>query len=686
MAGQGHQFEMSITESKLRSLAAGLDPAALEALASKGLLRRAQKDLERGLCVEISGGSEGALRIKVGEFEVTLPEAGPTRATCSCPAAGVCQHILMAILFLQQGAPENGGRSEAEKPVGEELCALTREEMEKWAGKAAFSAGLRLALQAPSQILRERGLVVRFLNLNAECHCVPGGGLEGMIVSGFKADERRLKIAAVIVLQRANGVEWRAEEGNSGVLEGAAGAPRSREEILTATQVLLSETLRNGLSRLSVATQQRYATLAVSALGVNLPRLSLLLRSLGDETGSALARNALADPGRMLNAMARTAALCTALTKPEAAARPELVGWHRTRYDEVGHLDLSGVAAWPWRTASGYEGLTVLFWDSIAGCWNSWSESRPRQQQRDFNPVGRYTQPGPWEGAESPRQLAHSRLRLMNARRNQAGRLSASGKSRVLVTGPSEFEKSGLKIFTDWTEVAAHVERCNALGLAEPNPLDAIVVLEPTEWGEHAFDPVAQTFRWVLRDGAQRGLLLELRFEAFTEPAIKHLESIAGTSSTKCRLVGRVGRTPRGLTFHPHALHQPDGKIINLALDGASETGLSENASEVSDAEAEEQGEEESDWNDVEARPSAITVLLNELDDALLALAEPGVSSPKPARLDRLAVVAARAGKLEFDVLGEAARRLVSGGGAAGLLLRCQYLSALHRQAAGQVS
>ena len=40
---------MSALESKLRRLAASLDAAALEALANKGLLRRAQKDLERGI-------------------------------------------------------------------------------------------------------------------------------------------------------------------------------------------------------------------------------------------------------------------------------------------------------------------------------------------------------------------------------------------------------------------------------------------------------------------------------------------------------------------------------------------------------------------------------------------------------------------------------------------------------------
>lgn len=46
--------------------------------------------------------------------------------------------------------------------------------------------------------------------------------------------------------------------------------------------------------------------------------------------------------------------------------------------------------------------------------------------------VRHLTQSGPWEGAESPRQLARSAFRLMNARRNPGNRLSGSSKSRVL--------------------------------------------------------------------------------------------------------------------------------------------------------------------------------------------------------------------------------------------------------------
>src|SRR5262249_17105736 len=203
--------------------------------------------------------------------------------------------------------------------------------------------------------------------------------------------------------QRAQGREWPIPAEIT-ALEASEGAPRGRAEVLDSCQTLLQETLNNGLARISTANQQRWATLAVSSLGVNLPRLALSLRGIGDEAALVLARDARSDLARMLARMAQTHALCAALQQGGDNPRADWVGSHRTRYEEIGHLDLTGVAAWPWRTASGYEGLTVLFWDSSGKQWNSWTESRPRHQLADFNPVARYTQPGPWEGAESPRQ------------------------------------------------------------------------------------------------------------------------------------------------------------------------------------------------------------------------------------------------------------------------------------------
>ncbi len=674
---------MSPLESRLRRLAASLDAAALEALASKGLLRRAQKDLEHGIPTRIAGETESTLRVRVGDFEVVLPDSGPATAACSCPAAGVCQHILTAVLFLQQAASEivpeplpGVTLPEPTDTPDRELTSITPEQLEQWAGKASFKAGLKLASQSAPEIVRGGAIHICFPALNAEVHFVPGGGLEGMIIRGRKGDGRQFIVAAVIAFQRAEGKEWNLP-AQAAALEASEDAPRSRSEVLASCQTLLEETLSNGLSRISTANQQRWTTLAVSALGVNLPRLALLLRGIGDEAALVVARDARSDLARMLARMAQAHALCTALQNGGDNPRADLAGLHRTRYDEVGHLDLVGAAAWPWRTASGYEGLTVLFWDAAAKHWNSWTESRPRHQLADFKPAARYTQPGPWEGAESPRQLARSTFRLMNARRNPSHRLSGSSKSRVLVTGPAELQQQGLVAIEDWTQLLQQANTHTAVGLKETNPLDLIFALKPLAWGERGFDAVTQVFTWVLADVHQRPLLMEIGFDEFTEPAIKFLEGVSPESLGGARIIGRIQPTPRGLSLHPYSIHTRNGEMIHLCLDNVKPTAAKPNAAH---------SEEENGFEDEEEPVSAtafspvLSRLLDEVDDGLLALAEAGLAALNPLRVERLRQIAPRAERLGLQGLTSGLGN-VAGHPRPQAVLRCAYLSQLHRRA-----
>ncbi len=675
---------MTSLEAKLRRLVASLDAAALEALANKGLLRRAQKDLERGIETRIYSETNSSLGVRVGDFEVTMPDSGPATASCSCPAAGVCQHIITAVLFLQKETPEPvpaqatvpGVSSPVPTLPNSELMNITPEQLEKWAGKPSFRAGLKLVCQCPPEVIAEKAIRIRFPLINLEVHFLPGGGLDGMIVSGGKGDSRQFVVAAVVGFQSANGKDWEMP-AEAAPLETSEGAPRSRAEVLDSCQLLLAETLNNGLSRISTANQQRWATLAVSALGVNLPRLALLLRGIGDEAAIVLARDARSDLGRMLDRMAQAHALCSALQAGGDSPRPDLVGLHRTRYDEVGHLDLVGAAAWPWRTASGYEGLTVLFWDPSAKRWNSWTESRPRHQLAHFEPVARYTQPGPWEGAESPRQLARSGLRLMNARRNSNQRLSGSGKSRVLVTGPANLRSQNLNVIEDWEQVSGISNALVEVGLKEANPLDSVVVVKPAVWRDRGFDPVTQLFTWVLADVHQRLLLADIAFDEFTEPAMKFLEPVPLTSVEGALLVGRIQRTARGLSLHPYALHTPKGDVINLCLDTAGKPGGSPNETPTVEDEGFE-SEEESE--PAQAFSPALSRVLDEVDDALLALGEAGLASSNPLRIERLRQVVPRAERLGLRTLQVGLENAANNPRAA-FVLRVAYLCRLHRRA-----
>src|SRR5262249_9629551 len=130
--------------SRIAALVAGLDDASWEALASKGLLRRARKDIKKGVSAELSEQVGDSLQFKVQAFTVSVPLAGPAKATCNCPAPGIGQHILIPGLFLQAQkiSPDAKPVLSSEEVIRGEIAFFTPERLKSWAGAADYRAGI----------------------------------------------------------------------------------------------------------------------------------------------------------------------------------------------------------------------------------------------------------------------------------------------------------------------------------------------------------------------------------------------------------------------------------------------------------------------------------------------------------------------------------------------------------------
>lgn len=110
------------------------------ALANRGLLRRARKDLITTTPELLTEDAE-TLEIQIGTATVQLDERGPANATCDCPSATTCQHIISAGLWLLTTATPprdqpTGGHPEA-------LLALGFDELVGYAGRAGYRWALR---------------------------------------------------------------------------------------------------------------------------------------------------------------------------------------------------------------------------------------------------------------------------------------------------------------------------------------------------------------------------------------------------------------------------------------------------------------------------------------------------------------------------------------------------------------
>ncbi|MFJ6956224.1 hypothetical protein ACISRB_32950, partial [Micromonospora aurantiaca] len=81
-----------------------LTPDVLAALSNRGLVKRATKEVDAGERPALAEDADGAVRAAYPDgVTVTLPVGGGLAAgICSCPAPGVCRHLLAVVLTYQR--------------------------------------------------------------------------------------------------------------------------------------------------------------------------------------------------------------------------------------------------------------------------------------------------------------------------------------------------------------------------------------------------------------------------------------------------------------------------------------------------------------------------------------------------------------------------------------------------------
>ncbi len=576
------------------------DDDTFAALANRGLLRRAGKDLDASTPV-LTAETDAALEVEFAGQRQRFDARGPAQATCSCPTSGVCQHILAVALWLQKVGDASAtvdveGTPLAAEPAADDtdvlaplhaaLLRFTPTDLAKHAGKP----GYRWAWQFVQDLNPERGvrlaggrnIVIGFVRPRVDFR-YPGGGLDALIADAKVGDAAKYRVAAVLAYQRAHGVEISPPETNAtprtaalnlgqdhALPETGEHARReSRARLRASVRKLLSECVELGLSHLSQGIAERFATLATWAQGAEYHRLARSLRRLADHVELLLARAGGADEHRLFEETTIVHALVAALEAAEArgAAPVHLVGRARNRYETLGELELLGLGAMPWRAASGYVGLTMLFWSPAEKTFLSCTDARP-EGQRGFDPVARYRQPGPWQGLGAPEQASGRRVRLTDAHTSDLGRLSASEKSnaKLEAMAPADFV-AALEPVSDWSVLAEARSFSRRSLLAELDPLRDWVVLSPAACRTPRFDATRQVLVWPLLDGDDKTIECEVAYSTYTHPAIERLHAmtpdrfIVGTL-----VVARLRDVGSGFVAEPLSLLHTEGKVAVDAL------------------------------------------------------------------------------------------------------------------------
>jgi hypothetical protein len=190
------------------------DDDAWSALANRGLLRRARKDLAV-LSLGLVADDADALDIQVGPHVVRFDDRGPVGAACDCPSASVCQHIIVAGLWLLSTPDDAQPAAQSAQPQPQaELLEADVDALTTYAGRAGYRWALRyvddLDLESDVRVEEDRQIVITLTSPRVTFRFM-GGGVAGLVPDIKLPAPEKYQVAAVLVYQRMAGVGPPAE-------------------------------------------------------------------------------------------------------------------------------------------------------------------------------------------------------------------------------------------------------------------------------------------------------------------------------------------------------------------------------------------------------------------------------------------------------------------------------------------
>lgn len=586
MAGRGDPVTLTPPPTLLRALAV-FDDATLQALASKGLLRRARRDLEAGKA-RVEAVEADRVQVAVDGQTVTVDSGGPASADCSCPADGVCRHRLTAVLMLRDQAvasaatapvraaalePQAAPPTEPAARVRAELVELGVAGVQRWAGKAATRAACELLAAAPAPAIETDGtaLLVTLSETVPAVRFLAGQGLDGSVSKASAARRKPIHAAAALAVLRQQAPDsFDPAPQPQSQSPDDTGVELPEPGFVQQVKAALADCARTGLSLSPQVLEERLFALAVSSRADALPRLSGLLRTLAAGIDDRRAGRPGFDPRAFLRLAADAAALTAAIERLRPGGRLDarpLLGDLRQTYRPLGDLDLYGCGSQLWRTAAGARGVTAWFYAPALDRWFSAGVARTAGQDGAFDPRASWLRHALW-GAGPLAKIDRARIRLSAAAASAGGRLSTTKDSRALIEpwAPAQQGLAWPVCFDDWRALQDQLQQQFSPGLnarVEPLPL----LLRPTESARAWFDQLDQRLVWPLRDRNGSWLAATLD-QADSEAAAAEVEALSTRPIGLVCALARPAESALRLVPLSYTLNDGAAEWHNLGMEG----------------------------------------------------------------------------------------------------------------------
>ncbi len=493
-----------------------LSEDSLILVSNKGTLKRALKDLENDVNIEVSIGDSCVACILPDKTKVHLTNE-VKKSTCSCPSAKICKHILYSYLFLKKNYKSTFKESQKEYSFDTKaILNIKSEDLIKKLGTRKYNdIVFRLAFDVDISIEENNGLIIRFPNEDIYVELSAKDPLSASICS-CKSDSLCMHCGeAIIRYQIAKGSK-KTKDFQEHI------KVNIHSDTLSAIEKLLSEIIITGLARLPDSITNRIEQKAIICHTHNLPGLEKILRSVGNELKLFFNKSASFSAGRHRYYLTRAFAICSVLKKKNDTDLISPLLEHRSSYISIPVLSLTGMGSGTWETKSGYSGETIYF-ISNKKKWYTLTQSRPTFYQDSK----RETDDTPWDSQLSMKELSHSRIKLVHAKLNRNYRLSTSKNTKAYILSNvnlSFINTLGIA-YDNWAQLFKDKKESFSYSMIFENSINEnIALLKINEWDQSSFDSIEQVFRQSVFDSNRNRIEIVLEYNDINKRIIEKLE------------------------------------------------------------------------------------------------------------------------------------------------------------------
>lgn len=529
-----------------------LTPDDLAALANRGLVKRAQKELEVGdLAAQWTEADDGSI-IAVWSDGVTcvLPGSKTLRESrCDCPALDLCRHLLRTVLSWQA--------RQASKEEGRSVWVP-----EPWNPGRITDATLEEQVPKPTRdranLLWSQGILAEPLcavKPSARFHC-PGHSVRFPVPDDLRYTQCSCSEPApcphAVLAVRA--FRLLPPDKHSGIVsEGPLDAPVARaplDEGAACLQTLFEE----GLTSLSPAWRDRVKRASAACLVAALPWPAQILEEIADDFDRYTARDAGFAPEETLSRAAEFLVRADAINAGRAPVPQSFIrGMKADRDSELGTARFVGLGA---TVTEGRKAtsLHVHLQDSDSGHMVTVNRDFAEPEAAVRKPFHQLAQTASVKDA-SLASLARGQLLTQGGKRTAAGRLII-GRARAAVN-PQNYSWEQLKaplLAEDFDEIVSRLELLPP-ACFRPRRVGADFHVCPLAAVESArFDPSANAVTAILRDTAGNPALLWHPWSTRGRNGAETLLAELQSDARPLFVAGHVKSSQAGLRIAPSAL------------------------------------------------------------------------------------------------------------------------------------